>query len=103
MIMAEGRFCHRIDCDRSSWLYLADACRRPQVIADTISPAEAGGGDDFFVVDAFAAEAGFVAVGDVSFAGNGAEFQIGGHRPPPGIVRYLLNVRIQDAAEGSRP
>ena len=69
MMMPQHVLLDGFDGDRAGGLDLADARRRPEVVDDAVGPAEAGGGDDFFVVDALVAIAGFAAVLDVPLAG----------------------------------
>ena len=83
MMMPQGRLPGRSPGELPGRLDLAHAGRRPQVVADAVRPAEAGGGDDFLVVDALAAIAGFARVLDVPLARDGAELAIGWHGPPP--------------------
>ena len=47
---------------------VTDASGRPEVVGDAVGAAEAGGGDDLFVVDALVAVARLVPVGGVPLA-----------------------------------
>src|SRR5207253_1864235 len=67
------------DADAAGAFDLADARRRPQVVGDAVGAAEAGGGDDFFVVDTFVAVAGFGAERGVPLARDGTHLEIGWH------------------------
>src|SRR5262249_1629783 len=83
VVVPQGRLRHGFDRHLAGRLDFADARRRPQVVADAVGAAEAGGGDDFFVVDALAAVARFVAVGDVTLPRYRAKFAVKGHIRSP--------------------
>src|SRR5260370_7349395 len=79
MMVAQRRLFDGVERPRGRSLDVLDARRRPQVVDDGIRAAEAGGGDDLFVVDALAAVAGFLRVRGVALVGDGAELAVGGH------------------------
>src|SRR5207253_306858 len=55
VVVAQRRLRDEVERQFAGGLYLEHARRRSQVVGDAIGAAEAGGGDDLFVVDAFAA------------------------------------------------
>ena len=83
VVVAQHVLFDGFDGDRPGGLDLADARRRPQVVDDAVGPAEAGRGDDFFVVKALAAVAALPAVFDVAFAGDRTHLLVERHGVPP--------------------
>ncbi len=59
------------------------ASRRSQMVDNAVRARETRLGDDFFVVNPLAVEAGLVRVGQMPLAGKRAETQIGRHAIPP--------------------
>src|SRR5437868_5495101 len=79
MMMPQQRLFDDCSVNTTGSFDLADTRRRPQMIGDTVGAAEAGGGDDFFVVNAFSAITRFVRMSDVPLTGDGTHFEIGWH------------------------
>jgi hypothetical protein len=106
VVMTKCPFGSGFERNGAGGLDLAYSGRRTKVIANAIGATEAGGGDDFFVVDSLVTVAGFVLVGDVPLARERTESTVKWHGTPPprwGLVdEGACFVHVPPAAEPSQ-
>src|SRR6266849_6628484 len=94
MVVTEDGLVENLDGDRSRGLRLANACRRPQMIADAVGSAETAGGDDFLVKNALAPKTGKMAMSHMPLARDRADFHIGRHDRPPIIAVVAASFQL---------